>query len=227
MQQLVRLYHAKRRLKQFKDAEAVFTAYYTRQYWEKGGAETVCGAGSTLEATTTLRRELPLLLHQLGVRRVLDAPCGDYTWFRLIPRPPEIHYIGADIVKPLIVKNREHYEDATTTFLPLDITRDPLPDADLWLCRDCFIHLSHADVGKALDNFLRSNIGYLLTTTYPECRRNRDIPTGHFRQLNLELAPFHFCPPSLYIEDWSAGRPVKKLGLWQREQLRKTWRVSP
>jgi Methyltransferase domain len=227
VQQLFRLYQAKRRLKPFKDPEAVFTAYYTTRHWEQGGAETVSGAGSTMEATQTLRRELPLLLTQLGVKRVLDAPCGDYNWFRLIERPPDLHYVGADIVKPLIVKNREHYANATTQFLHLDITRGPLPDADLWLCRDCFIHLSNADVGKALDNFLRSNLRYLLTTTYTDCRRNRDIPTGHFRQLNLVLPPFRLSPPSLYLDDGREGHPGKKLGLWRRERLRETPRVSP
>src|SRR5262249_14400546 len=73
------------------------------------------GAGSTLAYTQNLRRALPLLLTQLGVKRVLDAPCGDYHWFRFIERPPEMHYVGADIVKPLIVQNREHYENETTT----------------------------------------------------------------------------------------------------------------
>jgi SAM-dependent methyltransferase len=219
VQQLFRLYQAKRRLKHFRDSEEVFTAYYTNHHWKKGGSETVSGAGSTLEYTKSLRRELPLLLHRLRVKRVLDAPCGDYNWFRLIQRTPDIHYVGADIVKPLILKNREHYANETTTFIHLDITRNRLPDADLWICRDCLMHLSNEDVGKAIDNFLRSNIPYLLTTTYTECQRNRDIPTGHFRQLNLELSPFSFCQPSLYIDDWSEGYPVKKLGLWQREQL--------
>src|SRR5204862_8116349 len=101
------------------------------------------GAGSTLEYTQSLRRELPLLVHRLGVKRVLDAPCGDYNWFRLIQRNPDIHYVGADIVKPLILQNREHYENETTTFIHLDITRNRLPDADLWLCRDCLMHLSN------------------------------------------------------------------------------------
>jgi hypothetical protein len=71
-----------------------------------------------------------------------------------------------------------------------------------------------------VDAFLRSEIPYLLTATYPECRRNDDIVTGAFRELNLLLPPFGFPPPRRTLEDWIEGYPVRQLGLWKREELR-------
>jgi len=52
-----------------------------------------------------------------------------------------------------------------------------------------------------------------------ECTENTDIPTGYYRQLNLELPPFGFCKPMVYIDDWIEGYPVRKLCLWSRQAL--------
>lgn len=45
------------------------------------------------------------------------------------------------------------------------------------------------------------------------------MPTGSFRALNLELPPFDFCKPLLYIDDWIEGHPIRKLGLWEKQAL--------
>jgi len=37
-----------------------------------------------------------------------------------------------------------------------DITSDPLPRADVILCRDCLVHFSLADAQAAIGNFARS-----------------------------------------------------------------------
>jgi hypothetical protein len=103
--------------------------------------------------------------------------------------------------------------------------QDPLPEADLLLCRDCLVHLSFADIGRALSNVLRSGLPYLLTTTFPECEVNEDIVTGDWRPLNLELEPFGFPPPSELLNERcsEAGGLFadKSLGLWQLAELTK------
>ena len=207
------------RLKRFEGTEDVFTNYFENRHWKGGGDETVSGAASTIQYTENIRREIPLLIKKLDVRTLLDAPCGDYNWFRMIDRAPDVHYIGADIVKPMIESNRKHYANHNTEFICLDLIKGPLPDADLWILRDCLIHLCDDDVFSILDNFLQSNIRYLLTTTHTECMRNRNIPTGSWRQINLELPPFSFCPAINYIDDDVEGTGIRKLGLWQRGEL--------
>jgi hypothetical protein len=196
----------------------VFRHYFEAESW--GNAETVSGAGSTLLYTANIRKELPVLVEALGVRVVLDAPCGDFNWCKVVEWKTPVSYLGGDIVEPLVERNQSLYGTEDRNFLHLDIVNTPLPSADLWLCRDCLFHLSERDIFFALDNFLRSDIEYMLTSIHGECVVNTDIPTGGFRLLNLELPPFRLGPPLRLIEDWIPGYPVRYLALWRREALR-------
>ena len=92
------------------DPKGVFTHHFNTNRWEND--ESVSGPGSTLETTEKVRMQLPPLLERLEVHTILDAPCGDYNWFRLIPRS-DVSYIGGDIVEPLIQRNQELYTTAT------------------------------------------------------------------------------------------------------------------
>jgi len=102
---------------------------------------------------------------------------------------------------------------------PQHFTRDPLPHADLILCRDGLVHLSFADIRAALRNFRRSGARWLLATTFIAHEHNDDIRTGGWRMLNLERLPFHLPPPATLIDE---RRPMpdgsdsgKRLGLWE------------
>ncbi|MCH8896463.1 MAG: class I SAM-dependent methyltransferase [Proteobacteria bacterium] len=206
-----------RLLERAGDTEDRFTAIYKQNQWKN--EESRSGEGSTLEYTRNIRKEIPLLIERYGFKTILDAPCGDYHWFQHIERAQDTQYLGADIVEPLIAANQENFGNENTRFVHLDIITWKLPDADLWLCRDCLFHLSYDDIFSVIDNFLNSNIRYLLTSTHPDCDRNIDIPTGHFRLLNLELLPFSFCKPILTIDDWIEGMPVRYLALWEKKDL--------
>lgn len=169
------------------DAATVFDHFYRTNAW--GIEESVSGPGSALAYTAKLRTELPRLVHALGVRTLLDAPCGDAHWMRAIEWHEPIHYLGGDICSALIDRNRAANDRDGWSFLPLDIRHDPLPQADLWLCRGCLFHLPERDVLAVLRNFLRHDIRYLPTSCHTACRINSDAPTGGFRLLNLRLPP--------------------------------------
>ena len=207
------------------DIKELFTNYYMHNSW--GNKESVSGAGSTLEYTENLRREMPPLLEQYKVRKFLDAPCGDYNWFQAVQKPREMRYIGADIVNVMIEQNQKQFGDQSTSFIQLDITTDVLPKADMWMCRDCLFHFSYEDIFRTLANFFRSDIEYLFTSVHTECTKNADIATGGARQLNLELPPFSFCKPLLYIDDWVSGFPVRRMGLWTRSMVEESVASSP
>lgn len=206
------------------DKEALFTKYYLANSW--GSLESKSGIGSTLEHTARLRAQLPDFFREYRVKSILDAPCGDFNWFKHVHRPC-INYIGGDIVRPLVELNNRLYADKYTRFLSIDITKDPLPAADVWLCRDALFHLSERDIYLALSNFLRSDIPYLLTTTFPGENENRDIPTGSFRMINLEKNPFCFEPPLTVLVDSVEGWQTRLLGLWGRDAVRKVILKNP
>ncbi len=195
----------------------VFTRIYEGNEW--GNPESVSGDGSTLKYTENIRKEIPELAKRFGIRKIFDAPCGDFNWFSQIDLDSEIEYLGADIVRELIETNRRKYASSRIRFAQCDITEDTLPAADLWLCRDALFHFSDKDIFLTLKNFIESDIHYLLTSSHSDCRSNRDIYTGSFRLLNLELPPFGFPPPIVAFDDWIEGFPVRKLCLWEREAL--------
>jgi hypothetical protein len=209
----------RRRVARIARARAVFRRHYDLNGW--GDVESVSGPGSTMRYTENIRKALPSLVAELGVGAILDAPCGDFNWFRTIEWATELNYVGGDIVEPLVARNQAVYGTESRRFIEIDIMNDPLPAADLWLCRDCLFHLSDRDAQLAIDNFLRSGIPYFLASTHPECKKNVAIPTGSFRLMNLRLPPFNLVEPMRTIDDWIEGFPVRHLALWHRDALRK------
>jgi len=205
----------------------VFTEIYNKRCWGFNwyGEQTVSGSGSTLIYTENLRKELPNLYDKFGFKTVLDAPCGDFNWMKhVVKKYPDMEYIGADIVKNIVKTNNDKYSSEKIKFIELDIVNDPLPKANLMICRDCLFHFSTDYIFKFLDNFLNSDIDYLLTTSFNDIE-NTNIHVGGFFRLNLFAAPFNFPTETLYsIEDWAnhpinEGVPVRHMYLWSKEQL--------
>ncbi|MCK4304862.1 MAG: methyltransferase domain-containing protein [Candidatus Eisenbacteria sp.] len=203
-------------------AEAVFDEKYRTNAWEDD--QTVSGPGSNLEQTEVIREELQRLLRELGIGSMLDIPCGDFFWMRLLDRGAAA-YMGADIVEGIIESNRSKYgENEQVKFLTLDLTRDPLPRADLVLCRDCLVHFSFRDIRRALKAIRNSGSEYLLTTTFTRpMERNQEIITGGWRPLNLQQPPFNFPDPCELINEGcpaDGGKYADKcLGLWRITDL--------
>jgi hypothetical protein len=203
------------------EAEHVFRDIYRRHHWS--GGESASGAGASLDQTRELRRSLPALLNELRVATLLDLPCGDYGWMRTLELPVD-RYIGADLLPEIVEPLASALGDDRREFRVLDLTRDRLPHADLLLCRDCLVHLSYADIRRALGNAVESGIPYILTTTFPRCEANEDIVTGDWRVIDLEGSPFHLpAPMRILNEGCTEGGGVfadKSLGLWRTGQLR-------
>jgi hypothetical protein len=203
------------------DIKDRFTEIYETNFW--GSQESGSGLGSTLEATSKLRAELPVLFASFSVRSIFDAPCGDFNWMRLVLEKTGIDYIGGDIVEPLIQRLSASNKDPRIRFLRMDITNDRFPRADLWLCRDSLFHLSVSDSFRALWRFLDSNTPYVLTTTCVNDNSfvNADIESGDFRKLDLFSAPYHFPKDVLYRirEDYASTVIPREMCLWSRAQI--------
>ena len=123
-----------------------------------------------------------------------------------------------------LLKNQNKFGDENRKFLHLDLTKHKLPKVDLIFCRDCLVHLSFEDIFKAGSNIKSSGAVWFMTTTFPEEKTNRDIITGGWRPLNLELPPFNFPKPELILNEncteHDGAFADKSLGLWKTEKLR-------
>lgn len=200
------------------DMEQRFGQIFSERLW--GDHVSASGLGSTPEFSERIRAVLPSLIKQLNVRTFLDVPCGDFDWMRTVDLG--CHYIGGDIVQAIVDQNQAKYGSPTREFRKIDIVNDALPQAELLMIRDCFIHLPFDMIHQAIANIRRSPIKYLLTTHYPYKRHNFDIPIGKFREVNLRRHPFALPAPERMIrEDVIPDRPdhERHLGLWRVESL--------
>ena len=207
--------------------EKVFTDIFNGGIW----GPIKSGPGSAIWYTENLRKELPIIFNKFNIKTFLDAPCGDMTWMPLVLKEYLINYIGADIVKNMVEQHTAKYANERTKFLHLDICRDVIPTVDLWMCRDCLFHLSQEEIFMALNNFVKSDSKYFLTSTHfsdsinthanpmIKYEGNYDIVTGGFRLLNLFDPPYNFPEPLYRLDDTYTGYPKREMCIWSREQI--------
>lgn len=200
-----------------KDEQDVFSEIFRRNAW--GSAESVSGPGSTMAQTQVLRRALPQVFRSLGVKTLVDAPCGDFNWMRHLDFPFDL-YIGVDIVPDLIQRVRAEHGGPRRRFQVGDLTTDILPRADAAMTRDCFVHLPFTQIQAAAENLRLAGFRFLFVTTFPDWKRNEDCRIGDWRPLNMQVPPFNWGAPACLIREAVAGKlGVKALGVWAVEQV--------
>jgi hypothetical protein len=163
------------------------------------GSDSISGPGSDLTQTEVIRNEIPKLFEKYRIKSFIDAPCGDLYWMQHV-KLEGISYIGIDIVKELIIINTKKFNNSTKKFACKNIITDKLPNADLVLIRDCWVHLNSKDVFSCINNLKRNSIRYLLTTSFTSLTSNREL-INIWRPLNLELAPFNFPTPIIIMNE--------------------------
>lgn len=186
------------------------------------GDESLSGDASSMAETRALRAALPGLLARWEVRSILDLPCGDFHWMRHVDLGA-VDYVGVDVVSELIERNRRLYGRPGRRFERLDATRDPLPEADLVLCRDLLIHLGLADIRRLLERIVAAGPRLLLASHFTECQENADIVSGDYHPVNLCAPPFSLPAPLEIIGEDSRlaeGRlRDRAMALWTSDQI--------
>jgi SAM-dependent methyltransferase len=198
----------------------IFEAIHETKSW--GDGESSSGSGSTRERAASFLPDLIALVRALGVKTLLDAPCGDFNWTAPLAEAVD-RYIGIDIVPAIVRSNQQRWSSPERQFLCRDMVRQRLPAADLVLARDVLVHFSHNDIFQALSNLRRTGASYLITTTFLGDRRNEDIRTGDWRALNLQRPPFQLPAPLALIDEHCHHTDGiysdKRLALWRFADL--------
>lgn len=203
-------------------AQERFTQIYEENLWTSN--ESGSGGGSELSHTEQVRAHLPTFVEKYEIKRIVDAPCGDLNWMKLILPKMDVDYVGLDIVPSVIERNREEFHSDRIRFEVADLSKDPIPACDLVIARDFLFHLSFADIDAYLRNLAKTDYRFVLTTTHivDAGFENSDIVTGDFRRIDLTRTPFAIDPeaPVESFEDHPEGHSVpRKMILVRKEDM--------
>lgn len=181
-------------------------------------------AGTSLEYTETLRRALPGLLEKYRVDLLLDGASGRFSWLGHVDLT-RINYIGIDKSAEVVASNQAMHGGQQRRFLQGDIITEPLPPADMLMCRELLNVLPYSEIYEFFNNFVKSSIPLVLMTSH-RLWNNKDSHTGKWRQLNLTRPPFSLPGPIEVLEDSKEGYPSRYLGLWSREQVQEALEMA-
>lgn len=194
----------------------VFIRYYQRRFWANDSGSS--GPNSAYEYTHRLRAGLADFLVNYDIESICDAGCGDANLFRYLDLGGR-QYIGMDCVPDMIADNQKRFQsESNMRFILGDVVSDPLPKADVILCRDVVHYLPNDMIWQWLHNCVSSGSRYVLVThnTHSALSANSPTQIGIFRPVNLTQAPFNLPAPQCVIaEDTFA----KELALWDLHEI--------
>ena len=210
---LIQFYYSKLPLE-----KVFFNKYYNPKFtWCRPNRSPSC-VGSDNYTTKVLRSKLPFLIKEYKIKSILDAGCGDFYWMKNI-NLTKINYYGIDIVSRLIEKNKKLYSKKNIIFFNNNLIKDTLQKVDLIICRDVLTRSSQKNNILILKNFVRSKSKYLLTTFYPETKKNSEIMSGEFSKINLLISPYSLNKPITYFKE--KGKWNKYMGIWKVSEIEK------
>jgi hypothetical protein len=188
-----------------------FYLAYRENRW--GDSESRSGIGSRRDSGSVQHslKMLEYLTALLQLTSIADIPCGDFNWIHAyLERHPDVSYVGYDIVRSLVSRNRRLF--APVRFELLDIVSTVPARADLIFCKDLLNHLEDHEIGRAIANMQLSGSTWLLASNnfdYPNVplRRDRYRDTRH---VDLAAAPFGYPQPAWHDH---------YLGLWRLSDM--------
>jgi SAM-dependent methyltransferase len=152
-----------------------FQRIYRSKAWGSGPEAFYSGPGSGGPVSQQYCDAVVAFIRDRQVRSVVDLGCGDYNVGRRIVEATGVRYTGIDVVPELIDHHQSNVHDSGVSFQCADITRDPLPSADLCLIRQVLQHLSNTEIGKVLAN----------VSHFPSILVSEDVP-AHPKSFNRD-----------------------------------------
>jgi SAM-dependent methyltransferase len=158
----------------------VFSEIYAKNKWGGAAGLLYSGSGSRGEAAQDYVSLVTDFIVKHNVKSVLDLGCGDFFIGSQITGVCE-QYVGVDVVPSVIEQHRDRHGSSKVDFQCLDITRSPLPLADLCLIRQVLQHLSNKQISSVIRHF--SQFTYVIVTEhFPHPSEfeatNRDVAAG-------------------------------------------------
>ena len=157
-----------------------FRRIYRTKAWGDNGEAFCSGLGSRGPVAQLYCASVAQFVQDHRIQSVVDLGCGDFTVGRqIVEASGDIRYTGIDVVPEMIEHHQKTNSDPRVSFRCADISRDPLPKADLCLIRQVLQHLSNEEIARVLAN-LGSFSKILISEEVPNHPGpvNRDKPHG-------------------------------------------------
>jgi hypothetical protein len=180
---------------------------------------------SSINGTVNIRQGIANLLAQHNIKSMFDAGCNDCGWMNNLLHGLKIDYQGGDISPTLIDYVHKVFPDRAVQVH--DVTTDAFPTVDLLFVRDVAIHLNHADKRRLWQNWLDSNIPWILITHSPDYSQdfNRDFEYNKNdpfisvnNHVNWTVDPWEFPAPVDQVWEYLEGG--RCLALWNQNQFK-------
>lgn len=175
---------------------------------------------SSVTATSNLRIRIGELFTTHNIKSIFDAGCNDCGWMSHLIDSTKVSYRGGDISLAMVANVwRRHPELDVQVH---DVTTDPFPTVDLLFVRDVAIHLNNQDKQKLWQNWVDSNIPWILITHNLEVSENFDFEYSEqlfpFSSANWNISPWNFPAPADLVSEY--GPNDRSMGLWHRDQFK-------
>lgn len=162
-----------------KTSHEIFTEIYKNGHWGKdsNSDEFYSGSGShDAHITGPYIAALSKFLLEMNKPDIVDIGCGDFAVGSQL-RSYFGNYVAADIVEPLIARNRIKYADLDVDFRVIDIAQDDIPRAKVLVVRQVLQHMSNTDIKRFIANSFQT-CQYMIVTEH--------LPYAEYFPHNLE-----------------------------------------
>jgi SAM-dependent methyltransferase len=166
-----------------------------------GRRQSVSGPGSEQSAAKPALALLDMTVAEYKVGSILDLGCGDWNWMQHASwrAMPNVRYEGWEAHQGLVDHLTTEFGNQNIRFRCADLACEPLPSADLVVCRDVLFHL-RIDLAESVITRLRANGCLLLAPSFLGEETNAGIEQylpidgWGFYRINLDVAPFNLRP---------------------------------
>jgi SAM-dependent methyltransferase len=190
------------------------THIYKNFIWSRANTS---GVGSMPWNARPYLKMLQRLFNETRYTTVVDYGCGNWELMKHIAIPPEVKYLGIDLVKQVIDRNIHLYERSNIHSREIYRQEDAMHiRADVLIIKDVMQHWPNEEIFSFLRNILPNYRMAILTNDFCKCRGPPpDIRAGGGHCFDLRKQPFELMAE--LILDWQCARTRKHVLLWRRD----------
>ena len=203
-----------------KNRKNHFENIYEKKLWSHHG-NTYSGRGAAPTFVRNLIIYIRDIFKQYDINSIVDI-CGDFAWQSGFLVDFEGTYMGVDISEKCLAMINKKKVKSNIVFKQMDVCVDPIPSCDLFIAKDVLYHLEEKDVFAFFKNIRKSNVKWLLLTTFfSGGEPTPGSQAGRLSSGNMQADPFKIVFEETFIDNPKIkGYEQKGVGIVSVEKLK-------